>query len=401
MSDHQVRGDQLFNLYRYNDALAAYGLALEEEPACPELYLSIGFLFESCGELENALDAYGCGLMVSPAHTKTRFRLGCTLHALGRALDAQAAFEMVVATDEQHAPAYNNLGMIAKSLRRYEEAEGYYNTAIKIDHCFSKARDNLGILLTTLGKTGAAKEVYRASLSLGLEASRASHLLAALLDETPDIAPREYVRQLFDGYCGPEVILRLIKQFAASEHPDQEHVFTNALDLGCGTGMMAQALADLVTNVDGVDLSPKMIEQAQRKKIYRHLYTNNLVDFLQIKSPPTDKYDLIVAADVLIYFGRLAELFEEISAHLQVDGIFVFSVESTESDRYILKHSGRYAHSMSYIQSMAEQAGLTLYESTSAPIRTEQNVETDGFFYVLTPRNAHAELCSEPELLAI
>ena len=34
-----------------------------------------------------------------------------------------------------------------------------------------------------------------------------------------------------------------------------------ALDLGCGTGFAAEAFADMVAAIDGIDLSPAMIEK--------------------------------------------------------------------------------------------------------------------------------------------
>jgi SAM-dependent methyltransferase len=49
------------------------------------------------------------------------------------------------------------------------------------------------------------------------------------------------------------------------------------LDLGCGTGAVGRRLADLgATEVDGVDLSPEMLELARRTGAYRHLAVRDL-----------------------------------------------------------------------------------------------------------------------------
>jgi trans-aconitate methyltransferase len=49
------------------------------------------------------------------------------------------------------------------------------------------------------------------------------------------------------------------------------------LDLGCGTGAVGRRLAELgVTTVDGVDLSPEMLELAARTGAYRHLAAADL-----------------------------------------------------------------------------------------------------------------------------
>ena len=49
------------------------------------------------------------------------------------------------------------------------------------------------------------------------------------------------------------------------------------LDLGCGTGAVGRRLAELgATTVDGVDLSPEMLELARRTGAYRHLAVRDL-----------------------------------------------------------------------------------------------------------------------------
>ncbi|MEM7256481.1 MAG: methyltransferase domain-containing protein [Pseudomonadota bacterium] len=47
------------------------------------------------------------------------------------------------------------------------------------------------------------------------------------------------------------------------------------LDVGCGTGLVAQALGDFGP-VDGVDISAEMIAVASGKSLYRHLYQQDL-----------------------------------------------------------------------------------------------------------------------------
>ena len=49
------------------------------------------------------------------------------------------------------------------------------------------------------------------------------------------------------------------------------------LDLGCGTGAVGRRLAELgATTVDGVDLSPEMLELARRTGAYRHRAVSDL-----------------------------------------------------------------------------------------------------------------------------
>jgi predicted TPR repeat methyltransferase len=59
------------------------------------------------------------------------------------------------------------------------------------------------------------------------------------------------------------------------------------LDLGCGTGAVGRRLAELgVTTVDGVDLSPEMLELARRTGAYRRLAVQDLTAAdLELRGP--------------------------------------------------------------------------------------------------------------------
>ncbi|NEU35571.1 methyltransferase, partial [bacterium LRH843] len=74
-------------------------------------------------------------------------------------------------------------------------------------------------------------------------------------------------------------------------------------DAGCGTGLCGPLLAPYCQRLDGVDLSPKMLEKAKSKQLYDRLSKAELTAFLN-NAP--DMYDVIIAADVLCYFGDLS-----------------------------------------------------------------------------------------------
>jgi len=47
-------------------------------------------------------------------------------------------------------------------------------------------------------------------------------------------------------------------------------------DIGCGTGLVAQALNLPKDTIDGYDISPEMLDKAREKYLYRALYNANL-----------------------------------------------------------------------------------------------------------------------------
>src|SRR3954447_22300715 len=68
------------------------------------------------------------------------------------------------------------------------------------------------------------------------------------------------------------------------------------LDVGCGAGALARRLAESVPHVDGVDLSPEMIEAALREAPPN--VTFRVGDVLTL-DPPPGSYDAILSSAVL------------------------------------------------------------------------------------------------------
>lgn len=57
----------------------------------------------------------------------------------------------------------------------------------------------------------------------------------------------------------------------------------NILDLGAGTGLVAQAMHALgLRDIDGTDISPEMLTQAARKSVYRRLFEGDITTRLDV-----------------------------------------------------------------------------------------------------------------------
>jgi SAM-dependent methyltransferase len=81
--------------------------------------------------------------------------------------------------------------------------------------------------------------------------------------------------------------------------------FANALDLGCGLGLLSQKLALHADHVLGIDISGAAIEHARR----RAAAFDNLLfepgDILNLPASLDGRFDLVVVADVLYYLSPL------------------------------------------------------------------------------------------------
>ena len=220
----------------------------------------------------------------------------------------------------------------------------------------------LGHALSSLGRHAEAGEAYAEALKLGPDDNYVRHMVAAAGIRPPGArAPIEYVRAVFDGYADrfePHLIslgyrVPGLIRGKLVRHPTimAGNRIGPALDLGCGTGFIAIALSDLpVAPLVGVDASSRMLKAAATKQLYAELHEADLLGFL---SNDVRRWQLMMAADVLPYFGALEEVLACARRRLAPGGWFVFSLEELLPDftgstvprdaTWILQRQGRYA----------------------------------------------------------
>jgi len=160
--------------------------------------------------------------------------------------------------------------------------------------------------------------------------------------------------------------------------------FQHALDLGCGTGLVGECFKDIVAEIDGVDLSPGMLEEARRKQIYSRLDCDEIVAWLERAAGESLSFDIVLSADVFIYVGDLEPAFKAIRTILAEDGLFVFSVERLAQGSFELLPTVRYAHSTSYVRELASKHGFVIGLSEHVDLRKESNAMIEGTIFVLT-----------------
>lgn len=236
-----------------------------------------------------------------------------------------------------------------------------------------------------------------------LEAGEAEPALAAFsqLDDMPGLADRiaeaeairarprsdaGYVRHLFDqfshdydermlgqlSYRAP-VILRELAGFVI---PGLTGL--SVLDLGCGTGLSGAAFKDRAEHLSGVDLSPAMIEKARERGLYDDLFVADIEAGFG-----RDAYDLVIAADTLVYLGALEATFAAVAAALKTDGWFLFTVESKADDGFELGPKRRWRHSEHYVRALAAQHGFDVGGFMACVPRHEAHVAVNGFAVAL------------------
>src|SRR6476620_7898555 len=104
----------------------------------------------------------------------------------------------------------------------------------------------------------------------------------------------------------------------------------DVLDAGCGTGLCGPLFAPYARRLTGVDLSPGMLARAQERNVYDELVKGELTTYL-LASP--DRFDVVVSADTLIYFGTVDQAVGAAARALRPGGWLIFTLEeAVDSD---------------------------------------------------------------------
>ena len=203
------------------------------------------------------------------------------------------------------------------------------------------------------------------------------------------IVPRKIVEDIFDDhanyfdshlvneleYLVPSRLFDLILRHA------EKDALEDALDLGCGTGLMGVQLRPIVKTLVGVDLSRKMLEKAKGRAIYDELACKDIVEFTK---SDTRSYDLVTSTDVFIYVGDLSAVFDWVNRRLNVSGYFAFSVEAADEGNFVLTESGRYKHTKEYLEQLGRDNGFKIHAIEDCILRKEYQRGMPGFLALMS-----------------
>jgi predicted TPR repeat methyltransferase len=276
--------------------------------------------------------------------------------------------------------------------RDFAAAADLFRQVLELTPDWAPAWFALGEALEKAGDSDAAITAFHRSLELAPDDALGAKVRLARLgaaDMTGAITPG-YVAALFDQYAdrfdhhltgtlkyrGPDIIMQALHALYGPRK--KGFFFERAMDLGCGTGLMAQAIRRNVGVIDGVDLSPAMVALAHKRHLYRDLIVGDLVGALAGR-----EYTLLLAADVLVYIGDLAPLFCAAAKALLPLGLFAFTVQAHDGEGYILGSDLRYHHSMPYIAMAAKAVGLRMLHAAPCITREDAGEPVKGHVVIL------------------
>jgi predicted TPR repeat methyltransferase len=347
---------------------------------CDEGYASL-----EAGRFEEAHVLLVHARDLAPGNPLIHYRLGLLFSDTGRPAEALGALDTSLRLQPDNARAHNNRGSALQLLGRVAEAEQAFQRALDLSPELELPYINLGHLLEEQGKVREATALYERAIARGLDRALFSHYLAAASGEVTQRAPDRWVSATFDNFA-PTFDAHL--QRLAYDAPRmlaamaQSHIAqaVDVLDLGCGTGLCGLELAERKRYLVGIDLSEKMLAQARAHGVYDELHLGEVHAWL--RGSRAGRFDLVIAADVLIYIGALEDLFREIARSLRSGGWLAFSTEECESVDYTLRPTGRYAQSEAYIRRLAEPA-FKVVAAEPTIIRLEVGNPLEGRLYLL------------------
>ena len=209
-------------------------------------------------------------------------------------------------------------------------------------------------------------------------------------DKQFDCSEIEYIENLFDvfapdfedvlqnlDYQSPQDIAKILWHYFFSLKTVSSK---RILDLGCGSGLCGKYLKEKFSDsiIFGVDISSNMLQEAAAKNIYFKLIKDDIIHCLtKIRT----KFDIVVAADVLTYFGRLDSVVKYTTQVLNYGGVFCFSISKNIFNKkdFFLTPSSRFVHSLEYIKKLLEKNGLLGLQIEEKELRKEGEKSITGY----------------------
>jgi predicted TPR repeat methyltransferase len=373
-------------------AEALYRSILTQMPASFHALHMLGVLVAQRDDLAQSARLIEQAVRVDGKVAAAHANLGNTLRLMERLDEALACYDRALALQPDNVGALKGRGLIQWRGRRREEALACYEHLLRVEPGYVDGWIMKGAILNDLGRNTEAIASYRKALEFesASDPDKIRYVLAAMGSEPmPSASPVAYVRDLFDKYARrfdahlveklryrvPELIVAALRPLVRAP------ASLDVLDLGCGTGLCGALLKPWARSLTGLDLSPRMLDEARAKQVYDELIVGEIAAHLATQR---SAFDLIVAADVFIYFGDLSAVFAGAGAAARTGALFAFSTEANvDGAATRLQESLRYAHAPAYLRELAAATGWQVVSIAEHVLREENLQEVAGHVTVL------------------
>ncbi len=374
-----------------DQAASLYQQILAVKPDCYEALNNLGLIMQSIGNIANAETMFRHAMRSNPNAPEAYNNLGNVANSCGRPDKALELYSKASTIKPDYYEAIFNRGTVHHQANEMSAAISDYKKALSINPDYQEACCNLGIALKQTGASAEALKYFERALLIDPENSLAKHLTASLQGDNANTVPKEYVKGLFDGFASDfeNILVDGLEYSIPSELRKMMEPYLknldgaiDILDVGCGTGLIGECFRDVKHLLVGVDISENMISEAKKKNIYDSLCAADVVEFMR---QDIRGYHVVIAADVFVYIGDLADIFASAKKIMVPKAYFVFSIEGLEDEGkdYLLRPTGRFAHSETYIKNLSIKYDLKVMYRSSVNIRKENNRWISGYCFIL------------------
>ena len=177
----QHLGMTLHALKRFDEAAAAFALALAATPDNSDLLNNLGNLYQDWGRMDEALDCRRRALALAPDNPLVHFNYGVTLEKLGRIEEATEMHRAALRLNPEFPECLNGLGEIYRKSGKLDDAIAHYQRTLALRPDYALALNNLGVAYKTQGLIYEAAAVLQRCLTVAPNHDAALSNLAGVL----------------------------------------------------------------------------------------------------------------------------------------------------------------------------------------------------------------------------
>ena len=372
----------------HEEAEARFNRVLQDNPEHVDALINAGVVALKRQRGQLAIDFFTRALALDENNADALNNLAATFMHHDRFENALTHYAALLQQSPENMEYHYNSGVAEMSLGQLHKASEHFNAILKQDSRHFDALSNLAAIATRLKQRTQAIDLLSRAHDIKPNDAACAFMLHALKNEPCDTCP-DYAKNLFDNYAiYYEKHLQETLNYSLPQHISRmiykdiqpETFIERTLDLGCGTGLTGKVLRELTAHLTGVDISAKMLRLAAEKHDYDRLIEQEMVAFL---IQDNTLYDLIVAADVLPYFGSLDTLFKAVRARIKPNAYFLFSAEISPKSDWQLQETSRFCHHPSYIQDLAQKHQFHVMQQQQHIARQQENLDLAVMIYLL------------------
>lgn len=358
---HRVKNN-LGNVYRlmgnFESAVHCYEEAIRLNQNMPEAYNNLAIIFNRLGESDKAEACYQQAISLSPGFVEALANLGKYYLDNNRLEDAESCYTRILSGDAAHAIACDGMAECCMRQGDAGRATEYLNR-----YLLNSAEDRHGVRMKLAYLTGTA-----------LPEKHPAQLVHDTYEKKADSWDQDVLRAEME-FLGPAHINHAVSRYYADSHD------LKILDAGCGTGLCGEFLRPHAGLLQGADLSPHMLKQADKKGLYDVLFE---ADIESVMNDNPEYYNLITASGVFIFFGNLETILTCAANALMPGGRIIFTTYKSPVSDVSVRSNIHFAHSENHISTATKLAGLKLEDILPVVHEYERGQPQAG--YVVTGR---------------